>query len=64
MTLHDLPRDDIHRGALRHARRRMDELAAENARLRKLVMSLAERLANASEVLGMLAEKKEKRNQW
>lgn len=35
---------------------------AEVVRLRQLVLNLAERLANASEVLSMLAERKDRRN--
>lgn len=60
--LHDIPRIDSLQAVNQWLRRECREKDERIARLEALVGGLANRLAAASEVLSVLAEKKERRN--
>lgn len=60
--IQELPRLETYQGLLAYTRRRIRDLEAENARLRKLAMGLANRLADCAEIFAAKAEKKERRN--
>lgn len=55
--------DDVctHRAALQRVAKRLVESQTENARLQEFTLALAERIHRAHEVLGRLAERKDKR---